>query len=79
MSHRIYLVVLLTSTFFLTACGNTPGQRSLSGGAIGAGAGTVGAILLDANPVAGAIIGGAAGAVTGAATTKKQINIGDIN
>lgn len=68
-------VILIT---LLSACGNTPGQRALSGGAIGAGAGTVGAVLLDANPVAGALVGAAAGAVTGAATSKKTINLGDI-
>jgi osmotically inducible lipoprotein OsmB len=70
--------MMLAMLMVLTACGNTPGQRALSGGAMGAGAGTVGAVLLDANPVAGALIGGAAGAVTGAATTKKQIDMGDI-
>jgi hypothetical protein len=72
------VAVLVTTSLILSSCGDTPGQRALSGGAIGAGTGAVGAVLLDANPVAGAVIGGAAGAVTGAATTKKQINMGDI-
>lgn len=62
----------------LSGCGNTPGQRALSGGGIGAGTGAVGAALLNANPVTGALLGGAAGAVTGAVTTKKQIDLGDI-
>lgn len=76
---RLLMSVSVISTLLLvSACGNTPGQRALSGGAIGAGAGTVGAALLNANPVAGAIIGGAAGAVTGAATDKRQIDLGDI-
>jgi osmotically inducible lipoprotein OsmB len=68
------LTVLLTLAM-LSACGNTPGQRALSGGAIGAGAGAVGASVLGADPLTGAILGGAVGAVTGATTTKKQINL----
>lgn len=74
----VKLIGMITLIAFLSACGNTKGQRALSGGAIGAGAGTVGAVLLNANPVAGAVIGGAAGAATGALTNKKQIDLGDI-
>lgn len=79
MKTATNMITLITLVAFLSACGHTPGQRALSGGAIGAGAGTVGAVLLNANPVAGAIIGGAAGAATGALTTKKHINLGEIN
>lgn len=79
MTKTTRAISLITLVAFLSACGNTPGQRALSGGAIGAGAGTVGAVLLNANPVAGAVIGAAAGAATGALTTKKHINLGDIN
>lgn len=75
----IVLPLSLFALLAVSACGNTQGQRALSGGAIGAGAGTVGAVLLNANPVAGAVIGGAAGAVTGAATSKKHIDLGDID
>ena len=78
MKKYAKLVSAIAIVGFVSACGDTPGQRALSGGAIGAGAGTVGAVVLDANPVAGALIGGAAGAVTGAVTTKKQIDLGDI-
>ena len=66
---------LLLATLALAGCGNDPGQRALSGGGIGAGAGAVGGVLLGANPIAGALIGGAAGAVTGAATSPRQINL----
>jgi hypothetical protein len=84
MIHRkqfyqsVVLVMVTASLMVLTGCGDTPGQRALSGGAIGAGAGTAGALLLDTNPVAGALIGASAGAVTGAVTNKRQINLGDI-
>jgi hypothetical protein len=74
----VSMILSLALLMTVSACGNTPGQRALSGGAIGAGAGTVGAVLLDTNPVAGAVIGAAAGAVTGAVTSKKQIDLGDI-
>ncbi len=59
----------------VSACGDTTGQRAVSGGAIGAGAGALGSVVLGANPVAGAVIGGAAGAATGALTNKDQINL----
>ncbi len=60
---------------FLAGCGTDPGERALTGGGIGAGAGAVGGALLGANPVAGALIGGGVGAVTGAATSPSQINL----
>ncbi len=62
----------------VSACGDTQGQRALSGGAIGAGVGTIGGALISSNPVAGALVGGIAGAGIGAATNKSQINFGDI-
>ena len=73
---RISLIV--ASVLLVSACGNTKGERALSGGAIGAGVGAVGSAILAADPVTGAILGGAVGAVTGAATDKSQINMGDI-
>lgn len=59
----------------LAACGNTTGDRAISGGAIGAGAGAVGGLLLG-SPVTGALVGGAVGAGAGALTDKDQINLG---
>ena len=78
-TSRYFISALGVATLLtVSACGNTQGQRALSGGAIGAGTGAVGAALLNANPVTGAVIGGAVGAVTGAATDKKQIDLGDM-
>jgi osmotically inducible lipoprotein OsmB len=59
----------------LAACGNSPGDRAISGGAIGAGAGAVGGALLGA-PLAGAALGGAAGAAAGGLTSPGQIDLG---
>ncbi|HUA52511.1 MAG TPA: YMGG-like glycine zipper-containing protein [Candidatus Sulfotelmatobacter sp.] len=44
-------------------------QRTLSGGAIGAGGGAVLGAVAGFNPLVGAAVGGAAGAVVGAATS----------
>jgi osmotically inducible lipoprotein OsmB len=52
------IFVLTAVLLGLTACGDTWGQRAVTGGGIGAGS--------------GALIGGAVGAGVGAATTPKK-------
>jgi uncharacterized membrane protein len=59
----------------LSACGDTVGDRALSGGGIGAVGGAIGGAMVGA-PVQGAVIGGAIGAGAGALTTPDQINFG---
>lgn len=59
----------------LSACGQTTGDRALSGGLIGAGTGAaIGAVA--GNPAAGAVVGGAVGAVGGAVTRPEDVNLG---
>ncbi len=70
-------LVLATSLTALVGCGNTTGQRALSGGAIGAGGGAILGAVTGMGAGTGALIGGAAGAVTGATTNKNQINLGN--
>jgi len=66
----------LLAAVALSACGTTPGDRALSGGLIGAGAGAaIGSLSGDAG--AGALIGGAAGAAAGAVTDPCTLNLGD--
>ena len=68
---RKYIVlaaILLTAT----ACGDTWGQRAVTGGAIGAGSGAVLGAATGFNPLLGAVVGGAAGAGIGAATTPQR-------
>lgn len=60
----------------LSACGETMGDRALSGAGIGAGVGAVGSALVGGNPVTGAAIGGAVGGVGGAATDPDDVNFG---
>ena len=60
--------VLLAST----ACGDTWGQRAVTGGGIGAGTGALLGVATGFNPLLGAVVGGAGGAAIGAATTPRQ-------
>ena len=54
----------------VAACGHDPGERALTGGAIGAGTGAVvgGVVAPGIGWAPGAIVGGVGGAVIGAAT-----------
>lgn len=66
---------LVLALIGLSACGNTTGDRALSGAGIGAGVGAVGGYLVGA-PLEGALIGGAVGAGTGALTSPRNVNLG---
>jgi hypothetical protein len=65
------LILFGATALTLSACGNDPTTRALSGGAIGAGAGAGISAATGGSPWTGAAIGGAAGAVGGAATTPR--------
>lgn len=60
----------------LAACGETRGERGLTGAGIGAGAGAVGGALTGA-PATGALIGGAVGGATGAFTDEEDLDLGE--
>lgn len=63
---RIIAIALSTVALFgLTACGETRGERALTGGAIGAGTGAVGGAIIGGDPLGGALLGGAVGAGAG--------------
>jgi hypothetical protein len=62
-------------TLLLAGCGNTTGDRALSGGAIGAGGGALVGSMVGM-PMAGALVGGGAGAATGAMTNSSDVNLG---
>ncbi len=64
------IALVLLGGLAVAACGETPGQRAVSGGLLGAGAGAaVGSF--SGNAGTGALIGGAVGAVGGAATAPR--------
>ncbi len=72
----IVKLLLAGSLVALAACGNTTGDRALSGAGIGAATGAVGGALLG-SPVTGAVVGGAVGAGVGGLTKKKDLDLGD--
>jgi osmotically inducible lipoprotein OsmB len=65
-------IVLASVLLGLTACGDTWGQRAVTGGAIGAGSGAAVGAVTGMGVLPGAIVGGAVGAGVGAATTPKK-------
>jgi hypothetical protein len=69
--------LLFISLTGLAGCGDTPGQRALSGGAIGAGTGAIIGAATGGGPATGALIGGGVGAIGGAVTNKNQVNLGN--
>jgi hypothetical protein len=71
--HTMTKVFVLTSVLLgLTACGDTWGQRAVTGGGIGAGSGALIGAVTPLGILPGALIGGAVGAGVGAATTPKR-------
>jgi len=76
MSKLQHTMVAITALTLLAACGQSTGDRALSGAGIGAGVGAVGGAVLGGDPVDGALIGGAVGGATGALTSSKDVNLG---
>ena len=72
---KFAFVFAVCAALMLSACGNTKGERALSGAGIGAGAGAVGTAITGGNPWAGAAVGGVAGGIVGAVTDKDDINL----
>ena len=68
MESRIAMVMLLP--LVLSACGDTWGQRAVTGGAIGTGTGLAMGALVGWPLLGPALIGGVLGAGIGAGTTK---------
>jgi Ca2+/Na+ antiporter len=70
------MAILAIAALTLAACGNTTGDRALSGAAIGAGTGLAVGAVTGATLLQGAVVGGALGAAAGALTDNRQINLG---
>jgi len=71
----LLLGVVTASALALAGCGTDPGERALSGGLIGAGAGAAIGAATGGSAATGALIGGAAGAVGGAATSPCDVDL----
>ena len=69
MKNKILALALLPLALSVSACGDTWGQRAVTGGAIGTGAGLAVGALAGWPLVGPALAGAALGAGIGAATT----------
>ncbi len=80
-TYKQTLWALLPVVGILAGCGETVGDRTVSGAGIGAATGAVSGAALSGNPWAGAavggVVGGAVGAAVGSATTKQDVNLGE--
>jgi hypothetical protein len=74
--RKTNFVLLVLAGLGLGACGHSTGDRALSGGLLGAGAGAGVSALTGGNMATGALIGGAAGAAGGALTSRRDVNFG---
>jgi len=72
--HRT-AVIIVAGGLLLAGCGSSPGDRAISGGAMGAGVGALAGLAVGM-PVTGAIFGGALGATAGALSDPSQIYLG---
>lgn len=70
------LTMLLALAGGLAACGQTTGDRALSGGGLGAAAGAGVGALTGTSVLGGAAIGGIAGAAAGGLTSPNTVNLG---
>jgi len=68
---KLKILAIASVACLASACGTTPGDRALSGGAIGAVAGAVIGNNTTGHPATGAVIGGVAGAAIGGATAPR--------
>ncbi len=69
---KLRLLAMTAILLGATACGDTWGQRAVTGGAIGAGSGAAVGAVTGVGVLPGALIGGAVGAGVGAATTPSR-------
>jgi osmotically inducible lipoprotein OsmB len=73
MRTRALLTTLMLASLTLSACGQTPGCRAVTGAGVGAAGGAViGA--LTGSALTGAAIGAVAGGATGALTSPSVVN-----
>ena len=70
------VAALLIGALALSACGQTKGDRALSGAGIGAGVGAAAGVLTGGAVIGGAALGAAAGAATGALTEEDDVDLG---
>lgn len=65
VSPKLPLVLIACAALSLGACGETRGERFLTGAALGAGTGMLGTAVFGGEALTGAIVGGSVGGVAG--------------
>ena len=74
--YKTMSFVLLAGALAVAGCGETPGDRGLSGAGLGAATGA-GIAAIAGGPVLGAAaLGAGAGALAGMATSPSQVDLG---
>jgi osmotically inducible lipoprotein OsmB len=76
MAQRVASIMLAVVSLVLAGCGVTPGCRAVSTGLLGAGTGATIAAIAGGPIGLGAAIGGATGAIGGAATPPHAAYLG---
>ena len=76
MHTTIKVIAAVGALSMLAACGETTGDRAMSGAALGAGAGAGAAAITGGSMGTGALIGAGVGAAGGALTDKDDVNFG---
>jgi osmotically inducible lipoprotein OsmB len=71
-----HITAAIVTVLLLSACGESTGDRAISGAGIGAGVGAVSGAMIGGDPLTGAAIGGAVGAAAGGLTKSKNVNLG---
>ena len=73
---KISVISIATAALLLSACGETTGDRAVSGAGLGAGVGAVGGALTGGSVGGGALLGGVVGGAAGALTSPSQVDLG---
>ena len=75
MKKILFSTLLATTIIGLSACGNTTGERALSGAGVGAATGAAAGAITGGSVGGGALAGGVIGAGIGALTDEDDINL----
>ena len=76
MPGRIALGLGVAAALLAAGCGQTQGERALSGAGIGAGVGAAAGAITGGSVITGAAVGAGVGAATGALTDADDLSIG---
>jgi hypothetical protein len=74
--RRLCAALAISGLALLAACGQSTGDRALSGGALGAAGGAAIGGITGGSVLGGAVLGGAVGAAAGALTSPGDVNLG---